>query len=253
MPKLSPKESGICSRIRQVRDLVGISQARAAELIGISRERFLTYESGRTALRFDVGLRFCRQCLINEEWLATGKTDHLEQVAETKIGSARSGQSMLRRIFQRQCLDLLSEPVALMIPLGALFSDAFREILLPRYIELAQQFFFHPRVIFSDEPEPELASRLMTVQYERASLLLNHLALEAGVDAWLVQRNYLRALVSLAHKAYGDFHELGFDILAFQQLISTMQAVKLRRVADEAAALPSRQRRHAKTTTDALK
>jgi hypothetical protein len=44
-----------------------------ASQLGITRDRLASYEAERAPLRFEVAARFCRQFIISERWLATGK------------------------------------------------------------------------------------------------------------------------------------------------------------------------------------
>ena len=72
---LPDRELQICRRLRQVRELLRLAQEEFAAEVGINRQRLASYEEGRAALRFDLALRICRQFIISEKWLATGKGD----------------------------------------------------------------------------------------------------------------------------------------------------------------------------------
>ena len=63
----------IAKRLRDAREMLGQTQASVALQIGLGAGTLLNYEHCRTPLRFNVALRFCRQFIVSEEWLATGK------------------------------------------------------------------------------------------------------------------------------------------------------------------------------------
>ena len=74
-PRLSNREGQICGRIREIREWLGFTQNDCARRIGIERSALVKYGIGRTPLRYDIALRFCRQLILSEEWLATGRFD----------------------------------------------------------------------------------------------------------------------------------------------------------------------------------
>lgn len=225
--KLSAREKGVCLRVKEARNLAGVSQEQLASLVGIPRDRLSTYEKGRSPIKFDLGLRICRELIVSEEWLATGATRLMEKAAREHLPGSRVGIEKLSWIFQRQCYDLLSEPVTIGIPPGTLFSDAFENHLMPTYAALADRFFFVPRIIFVDErQEPELAARFIAVVFQRSMRLLDHEAKQAGADPWPVQRNFTRAIFSFCFKAYREFAELGFDLGGFQAFVGAVERLK---------------------------
>lgn len=225
--KLSPREKGICLRVKEARNLAGVSQEELASLIGIPRDRLSTYEKGRSPIKFDLGLRICRQLIVSEEWLATGATRIMEAAARRHLPGSRTGIEALSWIFQRQSYDLLSEPVSLGIPPGTLFSDAFDNHLATTYASLADRFFFVPRIVFVDErQESELAARFIAVVFQRSMRLLDHEARRAGVAPWPVQRNFTRAIFSFCFKAYREFTGLGFDLGSFQAFIGAIEQLQ---------------------------
>ncbi len=79
--KLSKRELEICERLRQARELCELNQAGCARQLGIERSTLLNYEQCRTPVRFGIALRFCRQFIFSEEWLATGRFDACHAVA----------------------------------------------------------------------------------------------------------------------------------------------------------------------------
>jgi transcriptional regulator with XRE-family HTH domain len=225
--KLSPREKGVCLRVKEARNLAGVSQEELASLIGIPRDRLSTYEKGRSPIKFDLGLRICRELIVSEEWLSTGANRIMEKEAREQLPQSRTGLEKLSWIFQRQCYDLLSEPVTLGIPPGTLLSDAFENYLMPTYASLADRFFFVPRIIFVDErKEPELAARFIGVVFQRSMRLLDHEAMRAGADPWPVQRNFTRAIFSFCFKAYREFAQLGFDLGGFQAFVGAVEQLQ---------------------------
>jgi transcriptional regulator with XRE-family HTH domain len=69
---LPDRERAVCARLREARQHLRLTQTEFAKQIGISRERLASYEDARAPLRFDCGLKVCRQFLVNEKWLADG-------------------------------------------------------------------------------------------------------------------------------------------------------------------------------------
>lgn len=227
--KLSQRETGICLRLKQARDIAEVTQEKLAAIVKVPRDRLSSYEKCRTPLRCDLALRICRQLIISEEWLATGQTEIMDSAARDKLVGASSGLAALKPFFRRRCVDLLSDPQSLSVPPGTLFSEAFDKVLAITFRRYAESFFYSPRIVFSDAvPEPELAARMMRVQFAECSLLLDHSAGLQGKDSWLIQRNFLRAMYELSRKACGDFMQLGLDVGSFQLLIRGMLAGKVK-------------------------
>lgn len=221
--KLTNREQDICARLRKAREELGWSQYEAAKQLKITRERLLTYEQRRAPLRCDLALRFCRQFIISEEWLATGKNDALVKIGRESNLDPGADWSALDSIFFRQCMDLFSDPIALSVPPGALFSVAYDEILAPRYSELASEFFYTPRIVLDDtHNEPEVAFNLLRSLVERWLKLLAAEANHLGADAWLIQRNYVRALVETNAYLFRAFMALSLDIAAFQRRVQAI-------------------------------
>lgn len=94
---------------------MGLSQQLFADQVGIKRQRLASYEEGRVALRYDLGLRICHHFLLSEKWLATGQ------------GPARL------------VMDLARENIANRIPADASFYSAYVSFLAGRYEQLAKE------------------------------------------------------------------------------------------------------------------
>jgi len=106
------REQEVCVRLKEIREALSKSQEEFGEQIGITRQRLASYEELRAPLRADLALRLCRQFIISEEWLATGKG------------------------WSRQCLDLISEPVAYQVPVDAPFGTTWDKFLAPVYARI---------------------------------------------------------------------------------------------------------------------
>lgn len=117
-PKRRPppeRERQVCRRLREARERLRLSQAEFAEQVGINRPRLASYEEERAPLRFDLGLRICRQFILSEKWLATGKGD------------------------TRLLMDLTADHSTNKIPPDTSFGKAFDEVLGERYETLHRE------------------------------------------------------------------------------------------------------------------
>jgi transcriptional regulator with XRE-family HTH domain len=196
--KLPKREVEICQRLRAARERLGIAQGKCAQELGIERSTLVNYEIARTPLRLNIALRFCRQFVVSEEWLATGRFDACYTQAKRRgiVGgeTGRVDAKMEMGIFFRQCMDLLSEPSTLHIPSSTLFSEAYDKLLMPKYVSLVAQFFNYPRICFSDADGSELGINLLKAINERLICLLENEALRRKrkpSDAWRV---YVRSV-----------------------------------------------------------
>lgn len=203
--KLPKKEVEICERLRWARDeVLGITQAICAEQVGLDRSTLANYESCRTPLRYDIALRFCRQFIISEEWLATGRFDACHQAAELHGIDGKKGWDFFdRKIFIRQSVDLLSLPATLHIKPGTLFSEAFSGVLASHYAELVMRFFYSQPILLSDADKPELAINFLKATHERQIILLNNEALRIQIkqsDMWRLYTRYMFECANLVFR-----------------------------------------------------
>ena len=99
------RERRVCERLKEARENLRFTQAEFAAEVGIKRQRLASYEEGRAPVRFDLALRICRQFILSEKWLATGKGD------------------------PRMLMDLTSENAVLRIPADMGFGAAYDEYL----------------------------------------------------------------------------------------------------------------------------
>ncbi|HXT10907.1 MAG TPA: helix-turn-helix transcriptional regulator [Candidatus Angelobacter sp.] len=170
--KLSPKDIEICKRFLAAREMLGRSQSDVASQLSLKHTTLQNYERCRTPLRFEVALRFCRQFIVSEEWLATGKYAACWAAAPLYGVKPGPGKEHFEKlIFRRQCVDLLSEPATLHVRPGTLFGDAY-EILSAHYRRLVAEHFFLPRIVVTDSDIPELGVNFLTVVNERFIAML---------------------------------------------------------------------------------
>ena len=201
--RLSNRESQICQRLRDGRERADVNQSNCAARIGIKRTTLANYENEVTPLPWEVGLRFCRQCIISEEWLATGAFAAMHKAGPQHGIRSPTELDNWNMGYSRQCLDLLSEPICQKIPRGALFSEAFDHYLAPRYEELAARYFFTPRIVLTDVDDPKLMADFLRVILLR---WLDCLKFEAvGGNASFLQRQFTRCMFEA-----GDFVFKGF-------------------------------------------
>lgn len=188
--KLSGRDDEIRSRLREARVRLGFDQAECARQIGLKRSTLLNYELGLTPLRFEVALRFCRQFIVSEEWLATGRCEACHKASpDISINRKTDTPDIDRKIFFRQTMDLLSEPASLHLPNGMSFAEAYDTVLRHDYARIVQANYFLPRIVFSNSDSPELACNLLNAINERFIILLNNEALRRGQkpqSAWRV-------------------------------------------------------------------
>lgn len=188
---LTADELGVCERLRFARSWLGLTQDLCAAQIGVNRATFANVESGRSPLRVDVALRFCRQFVFSEEWLATGRAD------ASSSGRLQSPERdpELMKILRRQCMDLLSEPVCSKAPTGALFRDAYVNTFAERYAQLAAVYSFIPRVVFTAEDNSTLLFNYLSALNERWLLLASNEARRVGAAPVSWQQAFVRELV----------------------------------------------------------
>jgi transcriptional regulator with XRE-family HTH domain len=188
---LPERERQICERLREMREELGHTQNEFATQVGINRQRLASYEEKRAPLRYDLALRFCRQFIISEEWLATGKCEACHAEARRR-GAEEKGDwvGIDKDIFRKQCVDLLSDPVSLHIKPGTLFSEAFGTILSGRYAELLTEFYHTPRVCVTEADNSKLLINFLKAIHERHFKLLENEALGHGFRQSEVRRLY---------------------------------------------------------------
>ncbi len=225
------RERDICGRIAEAREIAQETQNGLAKLVGIPRARLAMYERARAPVKCDLALRICRKLIVNEEWLAPGKTLTLDRVAARELGppSGSDLSTMRKKIFVRQCVDLLSEPAANSVAPGTLFSSAFDTRLKDVYVRLAEPNLDFPRIVFTDSlSEPELAARLINVIFARELVLVEWLTRNYGLEAWPIHRQFTLGIIELSLKAFRELAGNEFDLPGFRAFIEAVKATKRR-------------------------
>ena len=69
-------------RLRQLRKALDITQQEFADRIGIKRNSYANYETGRNTPIYAIILSICREFNVNEEWLRTGEGEMFEELTE---------------------------------------------------------------------------------------------------------------------------------------------------------------------------
>lgn len=207
--KLPNAETEICGRLRYAREHVAkVSQAECAAQINQDRSTLANYETARTPLRWEVALRFCRQFIISEEWLATGRFGLAQNAVKNKIETDFSAEKWLRfgeQISMRQCMDLFSEDITIRLKPGALFSEAFETVLKERYAELVSNNAFDPRIIFSSADNPSIGLNFLNAANERnfSSLLSEWSQSPTGQNAaWRLYSLYVNECAIAIHHRF---------------------------------------------------
>ena len=201
--KLPIRELEIGRRLREIRERLSITHADCSRRLGVPRTTFVNYEVGKAPLWCEIGLRFCREFLVSEEWLATGNFSAMEaeSVARGLIQPGDSLNKELRDIFLRQTVDLHSDPVSRMVPPGALFSEAYDTILALRYRALVAEYYYWPRIVLSDHEGPEIQDRLIEALLAKWRVLLPNESVRLERDPEWAQRALTRCVVE-AMQAY---------------------------------------------------
>ncbi len=69
-------------RLRQLRKALDITQQEFADRIGIKRNSYANYETGRNTPIDAIILSICREFNVNETWLRTGEGEMFEELTE---------------------------------------------------------------------------------------------------------------------------------------------------------------------------
>jgi len=146
--KLTARDADIGRRLKEARERLNYTQEAFAKQVGIAKKRLASYEEKRVALRYDLGLRICRQFFISEKWLATGSGDW------------------------RRLMDLSSEPAVNRVELDSSYSDAWTKNLEDMYGQLGQYeyefgFRFVPHGAENDLFIANLFDRLSLIWMQR--------------------------------------------------------------------------------------
>jgi transcriptional regulator with XRE-family HTH domain len=168
--KLPPKEQAICLRLKEARLRLGLSQESVAQRVGVLASQISNLEKCRAPVRCQFALRFCRELIISEEWLATGKFAGAEAALgkDQPVRPPANAFAHLRPLLFRQCADLFSHPYGRGVPERTLFSDAYA-------LSLAQAYYMacsdarpgSPRIETTNYDRPDFEMEITTVRIER--------------------------------------------------------------------------------------
>lgn len=220
--KLSSRDIGICLNLQKARERLGLTQSEVARQLVLERTTLQNYEYCRTPLRFEIALKFCRQFIVSEEWLATGKCEMCRAQA-VKIGAASSATGpesdfMETEIYFRQCLDLWSEPATRHIRTGMLFSEAWDAVHSKEYKRLISSFLHYPRILFTDADNKDLAINFLTAINKRFMLLLSSIFDKDGKPSQSVWRAYTLHMTQLANLVFHKMSGIKLHPEDFQDL-----------------------------------
>jgi len=210
--KLPKRELEICHRLREAREALEHTHTKVASQINLPPTTLINYEIGRTPVRFDVALRFCRQFFVSEEWLATGRHDSMIAAAQkqplmaTSVREDPELRSIHDEIFFYQSLDLLSHPVCHQIPVGTLFSDAFDNFLAPVYRALALKHFYAPPFSFTVEDNAERRVNFFHVMFDRYATMIGDSAKQTG-------RNPEELVLAFDHDTFRQMQQLFLEMM----------------------------------------
>ena len=69
-------------RLKQLRKTLDLTQQQFADKIGIKRNSYANYETGRNTPIDAILISICREFGVNEDWLRTGEGEMFEQLTE---------------------------------------------------------------------------------------------------------------------------------------------------------------------------
>lgn len=162
------RELEIGARLKQARLALRFSQQEVADQLGIARERYATYEDGRVALRVRIGLRFCRQFIISERWLAIGQTGMPAQNKAPKRIIPTEGKVYQQSLDMRACMSLGAEVQFQKLDDSLLYSDVYNEMLASAYSLFHNKHFPYPRIILLQGDDPQIMRNLLNYRMDHA-------------------------------------------------------------------------------------
>lgn len=84
----------IASRLRQARELAGLSQSQAAKRLDLHRPTVSEIEAGRRNVRPEELVEFSKLYSVELNWITTGKVMGQEKVDQSILAAARELSSM---------------------------------------------------------------------------------------------------------------------------------------------------------------
>jgi transcriptional regulator with XRE-family HTH domain len=103
MARDSAHEKAIGARLRRVRGMFALSQAKFALSLGIGRPKLAAIEEGRARLRFGVYLEAWRNWGLNARWLASGDGLPIGPSSEGFATAGISPEALFSRAFAEYC------------------------------------------------------------------------------------------------------------------------------------------------------
>lgn len=176
---LPKREVSVCSRVKEARERLGLDQTEAARRVGVQTHVLSSVEKFRSPLRFEVALRFCRELMINEEWLATGGTASLDEALRSMVPKANV--AAWEKIFFRTPLNLQNHPAAKAIEPRTRFSDAFSQHFLPLVPALSKANWLIPSLSPGEYDRSEFRAEYLAALVERWRSIIQFQATDKGV------------------------------------------------------------------------
>jgi len=99
----------LAERIKQVRQVFGLTQGKFAERIAISPSHLAGMELGSKKIYERTIRLICMEFNINEHWLKTGEGSMFNNVTDSKLLNANSLFKSLSPLFQDCALNMLSD------------------------------------------------------------------------------------------------------------------------------------------------
>jgi len=166
-------------------------------MLGISQSALAAFETGRNAIRWEIGLRICRHLIVNEEWFATGRIPILEAAMRAKkYDDATIKSPVVQRYLQGTCVDLGAENEALGVPQKMLLVDAFKSLLLPAYKRLVPIWTHMPRLVLKHSDSHELMANYIRRLHLIHLGMLDNEAMRKGKDNSLAARDFTKATLA---------------------------------------------------------
>jgi DNA-binding XRE family transcriptional regulator len=193
---LSKRDIEICRRLKSARERIGATQDVCAREIGVKKSTLANLELLRAPVNCEVALRFCRQMIISEEWLATGRFEatHAAALKETHLKNTKDWKTLDAEFFFRHCVDLLSEPIVRRLPTGISFGTAFDLHLAPHFGQLISEAIYFPRIVFNDVDSVDLFINFFSVLQRAWIILLQNEALRLKKNPNMAMRDFLRKM-----------------------------------------------------------
>jgi len=116
VPKLSalvsPRETAISQRLRDIRISAGWSQSDLAKALGTTRDQLASIEYGRNPLRYWLADRFCEKLNVCQSWLAIGEPPIMGYVGlPAEVGLEIGLRDLFSAVFDRRIGHLIKREI----------------------------------------------------------------------------------------------------------------------------------------------